>query len=80
MTVDIETTFTDYEWIESSRPVLAVDALGNSATVRVGANISAMQMPNIEITTNDPDEMVSMLEGYADIFLAAAQHLKALNS
>lgn len=75
--VDVETTFTDYEWNETSRPILTIAQDGLSATIHVGGMKSLAGDCRIELESKEPSDLLSQLEGYRDIFTAAADWLRA---
>lgn len=74
--ITTETMITDYDWCESSRPILMIDEAGLSIRLHVGGAASLAALANVEITSKDLEGLVSQLEGYRDIFDAAIQHLR----
>jgi len=75
--VDIETTFTDYEWNETSRPILTIAENKLLATIHVGGMKSLVDVCRIELESKDPSDLLDQIEGYRDIFTAAADWLRA---
>lgn len=72
----IETTITDYEWNESTRPILMIDEAGLSIRLHVGGAASLAKLADIELTATDLEGLVYQLEGYRDIFETAIEHLR----
>lgn len=74
--VDVETVFTDYEWNENSRPILIVRQDRTAAALFVGGPHSLHRLPNVDLEAKTSPDLLSILEGYRDIFAAAAEWLK----
>jgi hypothetical protein len=74
--VDVETIFTDYEWNETSRPILAVNNDLLSASLHVGVGQALQNVANVEITAKTTDDLLAQIEGHRDIFAAAAEWMK----
>lgn len=72
----VETMITDYDWCESSRPIVMIDESGLSIRIHVGGSASLAKLANIELTSKDLEGLVSQLEGYREIFDATIEHLK----
>jgi hypothetical protein len=74
MPVDRETVFTDYDWRESDRPILVISAELDRLALYKGGTKSMVDLPAIEhsdfVSVRD---LVSVLEGYRDIFESAAK-------
>ena len=78
--VDIETAFTDYEWNETSRPILIVRQDLKTASLFVGGPDALHKLPNVDLEDKTPQGLLSLIEGYRDIFASAAEWLKKQNS
>jgi len=67
MPVDAYKAFTYFDWDEKSRPEVQIH--GNHAILSVGGHHS------IDISALNEADLKEQLEGYADIFKAAAKSL-----
>jgi hypothetical protein len=74
--VDIETVFTDYEWNKNSRPILIVRQDRTAAALFVSGPDSLHKLPNVDLEEKTSRDLLSLLEGYRDIFASAAEWLK----
>lgn len=67
MAVDQFTAFTMFDWVEEERPEVKIH--GDAATLHVGLHHLT------EIKGNSAADLKDQLEGYAEIFAAAAKSL-----
>lgn len=74
MKPDIETRITFYDWQESSRPSLNLSDDGKSAILEVGGSRNF-----IELSGSSHDDLLSVLEGYRDIFTHGVEIVKKQN-
>ena len=72
MSVDIETTITDYDWAEKSRPILTIREDRKSACLHVGGFENA---PFVEWDGNTVEDLKNQIDGMAELFQAAAAKL-----
>ena len=70
--MDIEHVITDYAWAEDSRPELRISGEMNSFILKIPATGAEL----IFDTADDLEDLVSVLEGYRDIFDTAVEFVR----
>ena len=76
MSVDICTCITDYEWREDCRPELRLSARGDMLSAALNVGNDPFRGHALELSGSYED-LLSQLEGYAEIFAAAVAHIRA---
>ena len=70
MAVDVATLITDYDWADSSRPILTIAEDKKSAVLQIGAKEHS---PMFEIVGSSPEDLRLQFEGYVEIFQKAVE-------
>ena len=72
MSVDTETVITDYDWAETSRPILTIREDRKSACLHVGGVDGS---PFVEWDGKTVEDLKHQIDGMVELFQAAAKNL-----
>jgi hypothetical protein len=70
VSVDIATIITDYDWSDTSRPILTIADDRKSAVLQIGAKEYA---PIFEISASSVEDLRNQFEGFVEIFQKAVE-------
>lgn len=77
MAVEKETLISDCDWSETVRPIIRISPCLKYASLYVGGNKSLLDNPRLILERPMKHELVDILNGYAELFAAAAEFVKS---